>query len=82
MAKCLACKFDSCAREFERHKSHDSFSALDSAFSKIADVVGGQVAAALCDRHRATVDAWLKHVFVLYDVYRTEGVTLTRIVRR
>jgi hypothetical protein len=37
--KCICCKFDNSVKEFEKHQSNTSFSALDQQFTAIANML-------------------------------------------
>lgn len=83
MTKRIACEFDNCQREFERHRSHTSFSALDAQFKVVADLMRDPIRyiGRLCDRHTSMVKEWLDGVLRLHDELRG-GVPLVKITRR
>lgn len=78
--KCICCKFDNCKKEFEKHRSNTSFSALDAQFSTVAELIHAPEAFVdkVCLQHVNTMKTWLDGVFVFYDSLKG-GVMLTKV---
>lgn len=82
MPKCICCKFDNCKREFEKHRSNTSFSALSTQFDTVAVLLRQpqDYVDKVCSSHTDTIYTWIHGVFTYYDSLKG-GVKLVKITR-
>lgn len=85
--KCVFCKFDNTIKEFDRHKSHTSFSAVDRAAGAVArfvnQVLNNDEAARsmICEPHQQNVRPWMEVFWKRFDELK-KGVMLAVIKTR
>ena len=82
--KCICCKFDNCRKEFEKHQSHTTFSAMERQIEVICDFLNGSGDGYLdkiCDYHKAHISEFINAAYNTYQTMRV-GVRLPVIRQR